>query len=407
MKLQRLHKLYALLTLLCFFNFTQAEEQLEKNNPLLVVLIMVKNEEHAMQRTLQPFIDAGIQDYVILDTGSEDRTIAVTQQLFDDNHIQHGYIVQEPFVNFAVSRNRNIEEAERLFPNAAFFIMIDAEWYMHNAQGLIDFCKTHVDNPANAYLFKLWRPGFKNYPNRLFKAHKNIRFEGPVHECINCYAYLKVPDDVFVHWDPTIQSMGKSCKRWERDLRLLLDEYDRDPESTRTAFYIAQTYACLQDHANAIIWYTKRSTMNGWDQENHMANYKLAEEYREMNNWPQALFYHLKAYSMRPSRIEPLIRMAEHYANEQNFIATFLFANQACKVELDTIKDDMLFIELSFYEIIRYQLLSFSAWYVGEYQIGLDATLKGLQYDPTSKQLLFNKKLYEQKLLNNAQSQYS
>ena len=52
-------------------------------SPLMVVL-MVKNEEPVMLKTLQPLVDGGINTFFIFDTGSTDKTIEITQQFFDD-----------------------------------------------------------------------------------------------------------------------------------------------------------------------------------------------------------------------------------------------------------------------------------------------------------------------------------
>ncbi|HLJ31873.1 MAG TPA: hypothetical protein VKU36_05515, partial [Candidatus Babeliales bacterium] len=51
-------------------------------DPILVVVLMVKNEETVMRATLQPFVDAGINSFFIFDTGSTDNTISVTQTFF-------------------------------------------------------------------------------------------------------------------------------------------------------------------------------------------------------------------------------------------------------------------------------------------------------------------------------------
>jgi hypothetical protein len=47
-------------------------------DPLLVAVLMIKNEEPVMQMTLQPLVDAGITDFFIYDTGSTDQTIEIT-----------------------------------------------------------------------------------------------------------------------------------------------------------------------------------------------------------------------------------------------------------------------------------------------------------------------------------------
>ena len=58
------------------------------------------------------------------------------------NHdLEHAYIMEEPFVDFATSRNRALDLAEQIFVNNSFLLMLDAEWYTHNVSELIDFCK--------------------------------------------------------------------------------------------------------------------------------------------------------------------------------------------------------------------------------------------------------------------------
>src|SRR5436190_22697761 len=102
-------------------------------DPILVAVIMVKNEEHVIRETLQPFIDGGIDSFFVFDTGSTDKTIETTQTFFKQNNITNGYIEQEKFIDFATSRNRALELAHQKFPHAAFMIMFDAEWYINDA----------------------------------------------------------------------------------------------------------------------------------------------------------------------------------------------------------------------------------------------------------------------------------
>ena len=63
-------------------------------DPLLVAVLMVKNEEPVMELTLQPLVDAGIKDFLIYDTGSVDHTIEVTQEFFIKNNISNFVIEQ-------------------------------------------------------------------------------------------------------------------------------------------------------------------------------------------------------------------------------------------------------------------------------------------------------------------------
>ena len=57
-------------------------------DPVLVVVLMVKNEAKVIEDTLQPYIDGGIKHFFIFDTGSTDNTVEVTQECFKKNNIE-------------------------------------------------------------------------------------------------------------------------------------------------------------------------------------------------------------------------------------------------------------------------------------------------------------------------------
>src|ERR1700733_13139824 len=107
---------------------------------LLTVVIMVKNEVDVIIPTLKLFVDAGITKFLVLDTGSSDGTQHKTEEYFKQLGLEHAYIIEEPFIDFAASRNRALDLAEQIFTHTTFFVMLDAEWYMHNVEGLITFC---------------------------------------------------------------------------------------------------------------------------------------------------------------------------------------------------------------------------------------------------------------------------
>jgi tetratricopeptide (TPR) repeat protein len=202
---------------------------------------------------------------------------------------------------------------------------------------------------------------------------------------------------VIAIYDPSARGREQSQNRWKRDAQLLYDEHKRNPEDPRTTFYLAQTYACLGDLENAKYWYTFRTQQQGWDQENYMAFYRLGTIYEALQDWPSALYNFLKAYSMRPWRVEPLIAMAMHYLREQNFTLTFMFARQA--VDVKPQPTEVLFVDKMFYDFTRYDLLGIAAWYIGEYEIGEKAVLKALEYAPDLEHLQYNLKLYKSKTL--------
>lgn len=362
-------------------------------NPLLLPVIMVKNEESVIAKTLQPFVDAGIKDFFVFDTGSTDDTVNVTKQFFKKNNL-NGVIAQEPFIDFCTSRNRALKLAEQAFPNAAFMIMPDAEWYLKNAHILLDFCQKHVNDNFDLYGVRIINSSNLDYLNqRLFKCGKNGHFQGAVHEYSMGYEGPTVPLEVYFEWAPTPQGVEKSRGRWMRDRDILIREHNKDPQDPRTVFYLAQTYECLGDQENARLWYEKRTEMFGFDEERYVAHCRLARIYEALGNWPRALELDLKAYSERPHRAESLIHIALHYYTDNKHPLCYLFSRHAAEMPYPS--QDILFIEKNLYDFTRYDLLGVGAWHMGDLTRGRNAVLQALQARPYDPHLLRNLVLFQ------------
>jgi tetratricopeptide (TPR) repeat protein len=369
-------------------------------DPLLVVVLMVKDEATAIVPTLQPFVDAGIDAYSILDTGSTDDTVTITKNFFENNHIKHGYIDQQAFIDFATSRNFALQCAEKNFPDADFFLMIDADWYMQNVHDLLKFCLMQRNASDPTYLVRIANENSEFYVDRLIRPGRGVQFIGTVHEGLNVVATTKAPYNAFFVWGWSEYSIQKSKKRWVRDKDLLEEELKKKPGNPRILFYLAQTYACLGEWDKACEYYHKRCTVNGWDEENYMARYQLAEAYTAQNQWDKALCYYLEAYAMRSTRAEPLIKIAEYYLEHNNFAASFLFAKAALEIPYPT--TDSLMVEKKLYDYVRYDIMGRCAWYVGQFDTGRTAVLQALTVKPDAPHLIKNLSFYQpSKNINN------
>jgi len=363
---------------------------------LLVVVLMVKNEAPVIRETLLPLIEGGINNFLIFDTGSTDNTIELTEAFFSEHRVSRGIILQEPFVDFATSRNRALQYAEETFPEVCFMLMPDAEWHLHSVQGLLDFCESHRHDTHESYSVRIMDAHLDFYAQRLIRSHTTARFVGVVHETLNQVSPHKAPNNIFFELISTDYGSEKSRLRWLRDRDILLQECKRNPHDERLTFYLAQTYACLDDWSSACWWYERRVGMHGWDEENFMARYRLAQAYEALGNWNQAACNYLAAHSLRPQRAEPLVALAQHYWDTREFALAFIFARQA--VEIPYPFSDTLFVEKLLYEYTRYDLLGCIAWYVGAYEIGEKAVRAALSVCSNSVHLQRNLRFYNEKL---------
>lgn len=394
-----------LMSLFLFVSCGILAEEGHGYDPLLVVVIMVKNEEDVMRDTLQPFVDGGINSFFVLDTGSTDNTVGVTHDFFAEHGIERAYIEQEMFIDFATSRNRALDLAQEKFPNAAFMVMIDAEWYLNDARGLLDFCELCLargDRYAS-YLMHIVNESLDNYTCRLLRCNYGVRFGGVVHETIIQQTNARVPADIFFEYLPSDAGVEKTLARFVRDRDLLYKEYLNNPRDTRTLFYLARTCEDLGDLEAAYAFYKERVDMIGWDEEDFIVHHRLAETIKKMvlkkypkrYQWDESLAYYIKAFQMRPHRIEPLVGIADYYVAIDQMDLAYLFARRAAEIEYPV--NDKLFVDKYVYNYYRYELLARCAWYIGEFEVGEYGAQMAYDAYPDYDIAQFNKNVYEER----------
>ena len=398
---------FTLIISFCFSLIMYADD----HKTILGVIIMVKDEADVIIPTLQPFVDAGVSAFLVYDTGSKDHTPQIAQDYFTQCGIEHGYIIEEPFIDFAASRNRLLDLAEELFPQVTFFIMLDAEWYTYNVDELIRYCEKHKDYIApgqigGCYAIRLvtMQDGIDNYTPRLIRNGKNVRYAGVVHESIEQKVSDVVPGSVYFEYAPTQSGRNKSQARCIRDYALLKKDHEKNPTNSRTVFYLAQTCQFLDDWQQAIFYYQKRAEMGVISEEKYLALYRIgcAIDYlidkAEKENadspyrWEDALRYYLEAHAMLSHRAEPLVRMAHYYLRHNQHAIAFLFAHRAMQLPYPV--QDVLFVEKNAYDYLRYDIVGQCALYVQEYEIGKNAVLKALKAAPHTAHLYHNLEVY-------------
>ncbi len=397
-----------------FFPFSAHAQTIpyrDNTENLLTVVIMVKDEVDVIVPTLKPFVDAGIKSFLVFDTGSSDGTQQKVQDYFKQSGVEHGYIVEEPFIDFGASRNRALDIAEEIFTHTTFFLMLDAEWYIHNVDELLSFCEQHKNYIApgfsgGVYLIRLLtvQDSINNYIPRMMRRGKNVRYQGVVHESIAHTPSGIAPDSVYFEYAPQQTGRAKSKARCIRDYALLKNDLEKNPDNIRTLFYLGQTCQFLDDWKQAIFYYKKRFEAGEPSEEKYLAAYRVAcamehlieIEHDDEYSWHDALDYYLLAHNMIPHRVEPLFRIACYYIRQKQHAIAYLFAHRAAQLPYP--HNDGLFIEKKIYEHLRYDILGQCAIYAGECQEGKAAVLKALEIAPEDRCLHHNLAIYNQYL---------
>lgn len=364
----------------------------------IALLIMVKNEEKRILTTLASVVHH-VDGIVMLDTGSTDETVSISRQFALDHGIVF-HLKKKAFQDFSTSRNVMFAFVKKL--DYTHLLLLDSNDELKCNQPLCtEKCnhdlKSFIEQHPNICTFLIkqqWYTGKETidfYNIRLVENNLKIAYRGSVHEYLDVgsLSFLK-SDDFFIFQNRVLDNDGKTLSRWEKDLKLLLKDVKKKPTCSRTCFYLAQTYECLNNVELAFIWYKKRTTMDGFLEEKFTATLKCGKY--ETDTTTKIVWY-LKAMEIFQDRVEPFLEIARLYRFQYRFLLAYNFATMAC--HLDVTHKYMLFTSEKVVVHDRWQELSISSFYVGKYTQGYNACLKaiasGYDTDLNTKNLEFYK----------------
>lgn len=295
--------------------------------------MIVRNEAAVIRRCLEsvkPFID----HWTICDTGSSDGTQHVVEDALAGIP---GELHEVPWVNFGHNRTQSLNLARG---QADYHLLIDADMTLNTPA---DFRSALT---ADAYLVRYSGP-LDYWVERVVSDRHGWEFVGPAHEYIRSgtgTTRARLGGVTVTHHGDGGCQRGKI----ERYLNLLREGLEKEPDNSRYAFYIAESYRDLGNMAQAMEWYEKRCGMGGWDEEQWYSLYQAARSQHRLGvAWPLVLEAYLRAYAFRPTRIEPLHHVARFYRENEQYQLAYLFSRPALEMPYP---DDTLFIEKPVYE---------------------------------------------------------
>ena len=348
--------------------------------PLLTLVMIVRNEAHTIAKTLGS-VRGVVDRYDILDTFSDDGTPDVIRVALDGIH---GDVRSGPFENFASARNRSLAFAGDA---AEYALLLDADDVLINGPRLREFL-TSVRGHATdgGYFLPLAVTGCVFSSARVTRLSARWRFSGAVHELIlppgqDSYpADIRLISGVRIDHFPDDVGDAKTAARWNRDVKLLRGELERDPKNARAAFYLARTLSDLQLYAEAVAAFDVRIPLAGYMEEVFCSKLYKARCARLAGvPWDTCVGFWLEAHEQDPQRVEPLADLAAEYSARDDHARCVLFARRA--FELPPPKEGALFVENHDYLLAHW--IGWHAYYLpADHDLGMRACERAIKLRP-------------------------
>lgn len=341
----------------------------KQNKSTLALNMIVKNESKTLPflfKSLHKIIDY----YVILDTGSTDGTPELIKTLMDEYNIK-GEVHHMEWVNFGVCRQKALE---LVVGKADYMLIIDADeefnytkpsffkkmtkdqYFLLREYGSSEYYLPGILNiRENNKLGWCWKGVVHNYVST---PSKNVTTENI--DKSNVYIKSNVHGGAKTH--------GVTSKeKYMRDVNLLLKELEKNPDDTRSQFYLAQSYKDAQMNDEAIEHYKKRIKMRGWVEEMFYSQYMIGKIlYNNGGTFDELYEIFMEAYKIDNRRIEPIYYLIELCRKEKKYHLGYLLGKGIWNIRSTKA---ILFIDIWVYNYSLLDVFSVCAYWAGDYEL--------------------------------------
>lgn len=320
----------------------------------ICLCMIVKNEAAVIERCLES-VKHLLSSWVISDTGSTDGTQTLIREALDGIP---GELHEEPWVDFGHNRTLNLRHAHG---KADYLLLIDADMILQQHGALPALV-------ADSYLLR--HLGDIEYRiKRLVRGSLPWRYVGATHEYLTVDAMDRQEnlDELVIEHRA---DGGSRADKFVRDERLLREDLRRDPDNTRSVFYLAQTLRDLGKTDEAISLYTRRAQMGGWSEEIYYAWLQVGILTAESGDLPGGIDALQRAWDERPQRLEACYELVSRLRTAGRYQAAHAFANAGVDREAP---DDLLFVQPWVYQWGMLFEYSITSYWVGDTQSSLNA----------------------------------
>ena len=363
----------------------------------IILIIMIKNESQIIKRALESveeFVDA----MCVCDTGSTDNTVEIVKEYFKTLK-KPSKLYQHKWENFG--HNRSLS-----FTDCAKFCK-DLKWRTNKTYGLLldadqklvfneYFNKEDLDE--SGYNLKISSEWCFHYVPKLVNLSKNWKCIGSTHEywieegVNNTEGYAEIDED-----DLYIEDIGDGgCKsdKYERDIKLLTQDLKKNPNDSRSIYYLGQSHYDLKQYDEAINWLKKRLLFHDveTDDEEYKSLLRIAISLQRLNK-PENIIHEafMRCIDKFPFMLEPIHYLMNYYIDAEKWDKAFEVGKLGLNVKLT---DDIPFLtEFPIYDYKFKDDMLLACIESKNYAIGLKVgmeLLKEKKYDREDKDRIRN-----------------
>ena len=204
--------------------------------------MIVKNEEKNIEKALNWAKHIAFEQ-IVVDTGSTDRTVEIAEKM--GANVYHFKWIND----FAAAKNYAMDQAM-----GNWIAILDADEYMppEDTEELMTLLKKVQSDPK---LYKQYDSICCSWlqlddegkvysvltQNRFFKNRPDLRYKGKIHEAVMLQNKSLAADNLKIMHTGYAHTVYGAADKRERNIKLLREEYERDPTDPHIMIYLADT----------------------------------------------------------------------------------------------------------------------------------------------------------------------
>lgn len=361
---------------------------------------IVKNEERVIGRCIDSIKDV-IDEFVIVDTGSVDKTIDIVKD-------KAGKCYHTKWTgDYATARNYGVERC-----TSDWILVQDADEHMtsesvRTLKGILAKVPEDIWEIlciVQDYQDESMIPIYRLYGHRLFRNGKGIKWAGKGHEALNTpFAHRSQDQRIVLMHDKTVNAVSPIAPG-PTDLaqvfiKNFLDSIEKNPKDARSMFYLSNTLMGQLKHKKAIEWYHKYLKTSSWKDERYQARLFCSRCYTAIGEYEKARSMMLNAYEERTDRAEGDLLLGELAFNENKYNQALIWFHLGAKKAEKALKNEwpetLLFLEGKCYTYLPYDWLAITYWKLGDKKNARKYTKKALKILPDNARLKGNLEYYK------------